>query len=702
MTRRIAIVFTLMTACLAASLPAAAREGYLIDFNALVVVDTANPSIVARVPLGGHADVTPVVDPLGARVYVVRRKAPPFSIGVLDDVAVVDTASRTVVSTIPVRFPQEVLLSPQGGRLYVTTQGAPVGVPQGGVSVVDTATNAVIGGAILAPLVGPMAVDISGARLYVALDQRRAGVDPPAMMAVLDGSSGAVLSKISLQDPSAVPFAVAVHPDGSRVYAANRGDLLVVEPASGVAHEIALPVPPPPMHRALTAMLVDPAGEFVLVFGLYAVGPEINGTVASMIVVDARTALVVGEMSLPLVVEAGAIHRDGRTFVTGRPLGTCGARTTGCSKASAGVAVIDVAARRLLAHVDTGQPADAGISGMPPASLFPPAWEGVQVHPDGASVYVAERNGRLSVLDAATGAIVAQVPGAGIALGSGPPPVPGRQQLYIMPSSGIPPAAIALGAPGDHPVPRDYDGDGWIDLAVWRPRDEQGEGVWLIRRSSDGVLVRQPWGAAAFGDVPVPADYDGDGRIDVAVWRPFQGGFYVVRSSDGSAFAQAWGGFGDVPVPADYDGDGRADLAIWRPGVGDEPSTWFILNTAEPPSSIQLGEPTDLPVPADYDGDGRADPAVWRPTTGEWFVHLAGTQHIMTVFGEPGDVPVPADYDGDGRADFAVWRPRTGEWFIKSSRAIGVTTRHWGAPGDRPLPADYDGDGRADPTVYRP
>jgi len=239
--------------------------------------------------------------------------------------------------------------------------------------------------------------------------------------------------------------------------------------------------------------------------------------------------------------------------------------------------------------------------------------------------------------------------------------------------------------------------------------------VWWITRSSDGGVYHEQWGAASLGDVPVPVDYDGDGRADVAVWRPStdtsgQGGtWYVVRSSDGVAVAQQWGAPDDVPVPADYDGDGRADLAVWRAITGDffapgDNGTWFLINSSDGTAvSVQLGALGDVPVAADYDGDGRADLAVWRPTNGAWLILGSRTGVVTSVgFGAPGDVPVPRDYDGDGTADLAVWRPRTGEWFILGSRSGSVLGRGWGAVGDLPVPGDYDGDEHADLTVYRP
>ena len=49
------------------------------------------------------------------------------------------------------------------------------------------------------------------------------------------------------------------------------------------------------------------------------------------------------------------------------------------------------------------------------------------------------------------------------------------------------------------PAPADYDGDGLADVAVYRATS----GEWLIRRSTDGGLTRIPWGAPTLGDIPL-------------------------------------------------------------------------------------------------------------------------------------------------------------------------------------------------------
>jgi hypothetical protein len=89
-----------------------------------------------------------------------------------------------------------------------------------------------------------------------------------------------------------------------------------------------------------------------------------------------------------------------------------------------------------------------------------------------------------------------------------------------------------------------------------------------------------------------------------------------------------FGETGDIPVPADYDGDGAAELAFFRPSTG----RWHISGR----ESVKFGEPGDIPVPGDYDGDGRTDLAVFRPSTGRWY--LSGRQSV--AFGQRGDVPL--------------------------------------------------------------
>jgi hypothetical protein len=252
------------------------------------------------------------------------------------------------------------------------------------------------------------------------------------------------------------------------------------------------------------------------------------------------------------------------------------------------------------------------------------------------------------------------------------------------------------------------------DLAYWRGAD----GTWHIDGDPAGRAGPQ-WGTS--GDVPVPADYDGDGLIDVAVYRPASGVWWVKLSGSGGVTQTTrWGEGGDVPLPGDYDGDGQTDFAVYR--ASDK--------TVRVHNDACVGEHTiDLswlgagkPIVGDVNGDGRDDPGIYNAATGaiqmRLFALVPSIFAVKSALLAPYAVPVVADYNGDGTDDLATYTPKQrflfgggtpgGEWrmcLVTSSpllcEAHEVTTEAWGGQlADTPVPADYDGNGTADLAVW--
>jgi hypothetical protein len=239
----------------------------------------------------------------------------------------------------------------------------------------------------------------------------------------------------------------------------------------------------------------------------------------------------------------------------------------------------------------------------------------------------------------------------------------------------------------------DFDGDGRTDLSVFRP----SEGNWYINRSTAGFVVLN-WGIST--DRLVPGDFDGDGKTDTAVFRPTadpsQPDFYILNSNGFTVSGVSWGVSGDVPVVGDYDDDGETDVAVFRPSD----NTWYILNSGGGTNIRAYGIAGDIPVPADFIGDASTDIAVFRPSTNSYWI-FNGSGDTVIPFGAAGDFLVPADYDGDNKDDIAVFRPSTGQWIYIPSSGGPTVFRAWGAAGDIPVPGDYDGDGTDDLAIYR-
>ena len=203
----------------------------------------------------------------------------------------------------------------------------------------------------------------------------------------------------------------------------------------------------------------------------------------------------------------------------------------------------------------------------------------------------------------------------------------------------------------------DIDGDGLADLHI-KAGDQ-----WKIDFAANGF---GSWDRVLSGfgvtSLPAPADYDGDGRTDLAV-RSDDGGWFIDLSANclGDRWDRQYFGYGGPvfhPVPSDYDGDGKADLSV----KGD--TSWKIdfANTGFKGWELQANGHGDLsfhPAPADYDGDGKTDLSA-KGDNGSWGIDFAtdgfgGAWDLeVTGYGDGSQIPIPADYDGDGKADLSV------------------------------------------------
>jgi len=268
-------------------------------------------------------------------------------------------------------------------------------------------------------------------------------------------------------------------------------------------------------------------------------------------------------------------------------------------------------------------------------------------------------------------------------------------------------AAVGSGTPSFNWAAQnsvDFDSDHLTDFGLYRGLSP-ADSLWFAPGTASASAFQIYFGATS--DIPVPGDYDGDGKTDAVIYRPASGLWYGPRTGAAQIVIQmTLGQAGDIPIPGDYDGDGDTDPAIYRPSSGlffgtDRTGANVLLNTS-------FGQPGDVPVPRDYDGDGETDPGIYRADAtpehyGLWYAPLSGGGVHQIYFGAPGDVPVPGDYDGDAKADSVIFRPSSGLWYGPRTGAAQIVIQLiLGQAGDVPIPGYYDSNLATDPAIYRP
>jgi hypothetical protein len=273
----------------------------------------------------------------------------------------------------------------------------------------------------------------------------------------------------------------------------------------------------------------------------------------------------------------------------------------------------------------------------------------------------------------------------------------GSGQLTWYVNDGTNHFSVPWGIASDDVVAGDFDGDNKDDLAVYRPAPAPNSFFYVLQSSNNTLLARE---LGTTGDDPtVVGDYDGDNKDDMAVYRDgastgAQSFWYYRPSTAPNGIVTArWGQNGDVPVPGDFDGDGKNDFVVQR-NVGGQ-GVFFLAEFDGGRETIYWGLPTDLVAP----GDGKTDFAVVRASGGQYRWSVLGRNNNNIIYfdfpwgSSATDEITQGDYDGDGRTDPSVWRPNADparNFFIFRRSTNGASQYvEWGQQNDIPV-ANYN------------
>jgi YVTN family beta-propeller protein len=155
------------------------------------------------------------------------------------DLSIIDAATQAVVGTMALgKRPRGIAASPDGKLLYVALSGSPSAPPgvdektlpppdrsADGIGVVDIAARKLVRVLTSGPDPEQVAVSHDGARLFVANEDA-------ARLTIINTADGTIANMITVGEE---PEGVSVHPDGNQVYVTSEEDgaVFVVDVAAG-------------------------------------------------------------------------------------------------------------------------------------------------------------------------------------------------------------------------------------------------------------------------------------------------------------------------------------------------------------------------------------------------------------------------------------------------------------------------------------
>lgn len=257
----------------------------------------------------------------------------------------------------------------------------------------------------------------------------------------------------------------------------------------------------------------------------------------------------------------------------------------------------------------------------------------------------------------------------------------------------------------------DFNNDGRLDVAVGHYQATNA----LFLSNGDGTYLQQ----AQFGNgatfAVTAADFDNDGDPDLAVGRGSnQQNFLFVNNGNGTYTQQNQFGLKRTVALAwgDSDNDGDLDLAVGNGILGTAEQNYLYVNNGDGTFTQQaqfgLGQ-TDTLVWGDFDNDGDLDLAAGNGGfgyTGQNYLYVNNGNNTFTERVEFGSSDTASmawgDYDNDGDLDMAVgnWDAHGCMLYTNNGNGTFTGQPQFGSRDTNSIVwADFDNDGDLDVAV---